>query len=457
MNLLLITADQFRHDCMGWTGLGQARTPRLDRLARESVRFTHAFAPLPVCSPARQALLTGRHPDSFGAQWNYDFMPTPPPDPAVCWTPRLSERGWNTGYIGRFHISARHTPRDFGYQDFVPLSEHRRELQQKYPDAAFTGGWLGCANPIPYEDAMPHWQAGQAVSLLEKYVSQGKPWHLWVDFEEPHLPVRPSAPFASLFAPDAVAPWAGFDDPFRHKPYAHRQQTVSWGTDGYAWQDFAPMVARYLGLIAQLDDAIGRILDALDGAGAKEDTLVVFTSDHGDMCGSHRMLDKHYVLYDDIIRVPLLARMPGMTPRDSGAFVWNVLDIAATFREAAGLPRDPNGHGRALPMAQDNGTRDSVVCSSNGQQFGLYSTRCLRTRTHKYVWNLTDVDELYDLTRDPGELRNLVDDPACAGRIAAMRRALYDQLCAHGDPFVRSEWIKHQLLDGHKHVPWQTA
>lgn len=439
---------------MGWTGLTPARTPQLDKLARRSARFTHAFAPLPVCSPARQALLTGRHPDSFGAQWNYDFIATPPPDPKVCWTTPLPRMGWNTGYIGRFHISPQQTPGDFGYQDFVPIANRERDLGRQYPDIRWTGGWLGCASPIPYEEAAPHWQAAQAADLVDRYAREGKPWHLWVDFKEPHLPVRPSEPFASLFDPDTLTPWAGFDDGFHHKPYAHRQQTVSWQTDGFDWRDFAPMVARYLGLIAQLDDAIGRILDAVDENGQREDTMVVFTADHGDMCGSHRMLDKHYVLYDDIIRVPMLVYMPGAASCDNHAFVSNALDTAATFREASGQMRDPAGHGQPLALlSQDNGRKD-IVCSSNGQQFGLYTTRCLRDRTHKYVWNLTDVDELYNLVDDPGELVNRIDEVSEAERVAGMRRTLFERLTAYGDPFVKSEWTRRQLLSGHKHVPW---
>ncbi len=440
---------------MGWTGLTQARTPQLDKLARRSARFTHAFAPLPVCSPARQALLTGRHPDSFGAQWNYDFIKTPPPDPGICWTTPLKGMGWNTGYIGRFHISEHQTPHDFGYQDFVPIAKREKELKQRYPGIAWTGGWLGCTSPIPYEEAAPHWQAKEAARLIKRYQEEGKPWHLWVDFKEPHLPVRPGEPFASMFRAEDMTPWAGFDDPFHHKPYAHRQQTVSWQTSGYAWQDFAPMVARYLGLIAQLDDAIGRILDAVDAFGQREDTMVVFTADHGDMCGSHRMLDKHYVLYDDILRVPMLVYTPGGDAGSNDAFVSNVLDVAATFRAATCQPADTAGHGRMLPLDGQGNGRTDIVCSSNGQQFGLYTTRCLRDRTHKYVWNLTDVDELYDLQNDPGELDNLIAAPAQRERIAGMRRTLLAHLSAHNDPFVASEWTKRQLLQGDKHIPWQ--
>ena len=118
MNILLINADQLRHDCIGCRGIRPVRTPNIDRLASEGILYEDAYTPLPVCSPARQALLCGLRPDFFGAQWNYDFMPTPELDPALCWTKPLRDQGWSLGYVGRFHVSAVHNPMDFGFTDF---------------------------------------------------------------------------------------------------------------------------------------------------------------------------------------------------------------------------------------------------------------------------------------------------------------------------------------------------
>ena len=455
MNLLLINADQLRHDCVGYRGLRPVRTPNLDRLAAESVVYTRAFTPLPVCAPARQALLCGRHPDSFGAQWNYDFMPTPTVQPEWCWPRQLRDRGWNTAYLGRFHASPTLKPQDFGYGDWVDWSGHKQLLKDKYPDAQYTGGWMGCESPVDVEDSGTHWMAEQAAAMIERYAAEGKPWHIWVDYEEPHLPCRPSAPFSTMYDPESIPPWDGFGDSFEHKPYCHRQQTLSWATDELTWNDdFRYMVARYYGVVSQLDQAIGRILDALERTGQKDDTIVAFTSDHGDMCGSHQMLDKHYVLYDDICRVPLMVRHPGYAPRTCDRFVSNCLDLPYSFIDWLGLEHPRVEHGRSLPLEawQDAAARGAIVSTSNGQQFGLYSTRMIRDDRYKYVWNLTDVDELYDLETDPGEKVNRIAEPDQQDRIAAMRRALYEELASHGDRFVGSEWIRRQLLEGRKHL-----
>lgn len=454
MNFLLINGDQFRHDCMGFRGLRGVKTPNLDSFAEESIVYTNAFTPLPVCAPARQSLLCGRHPDSFGAMWNYDQMPTPTVQPEWCWPSKLADAGVQTAYLGRFHVSPTLQPKDFGYQKHVSWAGHKQILKEKYSDVTHTGGWLGCESPIPVEDSGTHWMADRACEVLEEFCAAGKPWHIWVDYEEPHLPCRPSAPFSQMYRPEDIEPWPGFGDTFENKPYCHKQQTWSWDTADLTWDDLAPMVARYYGVVSQLDDAIGRIIQKLKSLGQWEDTIVVFTSDHGDMCGSHNMLDKHYVLYDDIIRVPLLVHYPGVAHMQCDSFVSNCLDIPACITQWFGLSTPEVVHGKPLPMTkeEDQAGRDCICATSNGQQFGLYSTRALRDHRYKYVWNLTDNDELYDLVEDPGEKKNLIAEESQKERITAMRHKLHALLSQHGDPFVKNEWMKRQLLDERKHL-----
>jgi len=451
----LINADQLRHDSVGYRKLRGVKTPRLDALAKEGIVYESAYTPLPVCSPARQALLCGKRPDAIGAQWNYDFMPTPELNPEGCWPIELQANGYKTGYVGRFHVSPTRKPCDFGYEEFVDKKEYRELIARKYPDVVYEGGWLGCASPIPLEDSESHWMAGKASEMIRSFAGSGKPWHVWVDFEIPHLPCRPSHPYSEMYSPDEIEPWDGWGDTFENKPYIHKQQTLSWNTQDLTWDDFKPMVARYFGWITQLDDAIGRILDALRETGQYDDTVIVFTSDHGDMCASHSMLDKHYVLYDDIIRVPLIVKVPGVPARNSDAFVMNCLDIPASIRKWTGLEKDESAHGRLLPMTEDEDmlSPDEVLVTSNGQQFGLYTTRAIRTRTHKYVWNLTDIDEFYDLEKDPGEKHNLIANPEYQSVIRILRRRLYQLLSENGDRFVTNEWMKRQLLEDRIHMP----
>jgi len=262
-----------------------------------------------------------------------------------------------------------------------------------------------------------------------------------------------------MYDPDSIPEWSGFRENFLNKPYIQQQQLYSWGIEKYTWADWAPIVANYYGIISQLDEAIGSVLQTLDELDAAKDTIVIFTSDHGDMCGSHRMMDKHYILYDDVVRVPMTIRWP-----DNGQkgvceqFVYNFLDLAPTFLEALDLMEDAPGnlHGKSLvPFLTEEDARsiiwrDSIVSTYNGQQFGLYTQRMIRTQQWKYIWNLTDTDEFYDLHADPDELVNRIGDLAFTAVLKLLRVQLYEQLNKDEDPIVRNEWTRNQLLNGAK-------
>jgi arylsulfatase A-like enzyme len=224
---------------------------------------------------------------------------------------------------------------------------------------------------------------------------------------------------------------------------------TTWLTSGL----WAPAVARYYSAVSQLDDAVGIILGALAASGEDENTVVIYTSDHGDMCGSHGMLDKHYVLYDDNTRVPLIIRAPGFRSRRDESFVSNCLDIAPTVCDLAGLAHTKEHGASLLPLMRGEspeGWRTAVTSGVNGQQFGLFVNRMLRTKDYKYIWNPTDTDELYSLRSDPGELVNLINRPEHKELIASMRRALYDELKRQDDRLTCTGWLDRQLLEGKK-------
>ena len=158
-NLLFLLADQFRFDALGAEN-PMVQTPHLDALAEAGARFTRAYTPLPVCAPARQALYTGRHPDSFGAYWNYGFFPTPPISPEGAWPRALKAMGYSCGFIGKWNVSPVDGPEAFGYDTVVSAAQ--------YSDggAQYTGGWLGCESPVPLEQAKTHWLADRAIEFI---------------------------------------------------------------------------------------------------------------------------------------------------------------------------------------------------------------------------------------------------------------------------------------------------
>ncbi|HBP39121.1 MAG TPA: sulfatase [Clostridiales bacterium] len=463
-NILLIVCDQQRYDCLGRSRQYPVRTPCLDRLAEQGAWFSNAYTPIPLCTPARQALLNGRRPEAFGGLWNYGTgMPVGALEPEeYAWPRDLADCGYQSAYIGKWHVHPVHDPTRYGYGRYIPEEDYHRYRAEKYPDVWFgkpdwlKNGWFGEIDPVRTEDSLTHWMAKQATDILDEFARGTQPWHLRIDFTAPHLPCTPVEEFAGLYSADSIPAWRSFGEDFINKPYIQKQQLYTWGVQNYTWADWSKTAAFYYGLISQTDDAIGRILDRLDQLGQTRGTLVIYTADHGDMCGGHRMMDKHYVLYDDVVHVPLILRWPGVIAPQTAIddFVSNILDLPPTILEAIGRQPREFFHGRSLmPLLQGerpDDWRQEIVSTYNGQQLGLYTQRMIRTRRWKYIWNATDIDELYDLAADPDELRNLIGDGEQEAILAELRRRLYEILIREGNEFVRNSWLGEQFLHNQK-------
>ena len=453
-DILLIVCDQLRYDCIGSSRGRPVKTPHMDAIARGGLRFSNAFTPQPLCCPARQSLLTARRPERDGFLWNHDIalkIPSMAPG-ELLWPRRLSEAGYGMVYAGKWHESESHDPTAFGYDAYDDDADYSAYREGKYGPAHFNGAIDGEIDPIPAADSHTHWLARRAGDRLSELATDSRPWHLRVDFREPHPPYLPSPEFARLYDPGDIPAWESFREEFINKPYIQKQMLYTWGIEDYDWTRWSAIVARYYASVSQFDDAVGYIMDALERSGRADNTLVVLTTDHGDMCGAHRMVDKHNVLYDDIVHVPLLMKWPRVlrAGAEIGAFVQNTLDVGPTLLEAAGLPALEISDGRSLftLFGGDipDGWRDCAVSTYNGQQFGLYTQRMLRDSEWKYIWNTADIDELYNLREDPAELTNRVYDPSCAETLKVLRRRLHDILVREGDGLLKSYWTRNQLL-----------
>ena len=295
-NILFISCDQQRWDCLGFNNRYPVKTPNIDRLAAEGISFDNSYTPLPTCCPARQALLCGKRPERYGALWNFD-QGTPVgsvPADAFSWARSLSDMGYRTGYVGKWHVSPTLTPLDFGYEDYVTDRELNSYQRQKNPNASFKSGFFGEVSPYPYEDSPTHRNAAHVIELIDKY--DGEPWHIKMDFAEPHLPCRPCEPFASMY--ESVPKWNSFEDTLENKPMIQRQMRLNWNTAERSWEEFHETARLYYGYISQIDDAVGRVIEHLENKGLLDNTIIIYTADHGDLCGDRRMMDKHYVMYD---------------------------------------------------------------------------------------------------------------------------------------------------------------
>lgn len=446
-NVLLIQSDQHRADCLGIAG-GRVRTPQLDRLAREGVYFPRAFTPIGVCAPVRSCLLTGRWPIHHGAitNWNMGESRQRPDQRIPRWSDSFARAGYRMGYVGKWHVSDQFGPRDCGFNDFIPEEYYDDwRASQGLPPRPKTGWEGGVDEAISPNQTRLAWGADQTINLLHEYSASGKPFFLRWDPSEPHLPSVVPEPFASMYNPETITPWPSFDDPLKNKPSVQKRQRQRWKVEGWKWERWAPIVGRYLGEIEMMDAQIGRVLGVLDGLGLSRDTLVVYTSDHGDLCGSHGMFDKHYVMYDDVMRVPLIARWPaGWDPQEFEGFVTHALDLAATFWAVLG--EKPNLPGVSLfdQVAGRVPAKRAAFGMYHGGQSGLFSQRMVRTRDWKLVYNPVAEDELYGVSADPGEIHNRIGDPLLREIEPTLRSMLRDWMASIRDPLL-NQWTEIDL------------
>lgn len=456
-NILLIHSDQHRYDCLGVNGHPIVQTPNLDRLAREGVNFSSAYTPAPVCVPSRNSLQYGCWPTQHLAIANDGTeAPRPAREGLVSFSEMLHDAGYHLACVGKWQVHPQRSPLEFGYDRYIPDSGYRTwRAAQNLPPSPHKNGFWGEIDPeIEPDQSALGWGASQVINELNQRVGSEKPFFLRWDTNEPHLPSIPPEPYYSQIAPETVAPWPSFPDPLVGKPYIQAQQRRSWHLEDWTWAQWAPIVARYLGVVSLLDAQVGRILETLQRLGLAENTMVVYSTDHGDLCGGHGLIDKHYVMYEDVTHVPLIIRWPGQAKAGTqcDAFVSHALDLALTFCEVAEAQVPPTFSGRSLlPLLAgqtDNG-RQEIVSTYFGNQFGLYSQRMLRDRRFKYVWNLTAEDELYDLVLDPGELHNQAINPEHQGILSELRHRLLLWMEETHDPLLNM-WTRVQLAENRK-------
>ena len=453
-NLLLLIADQLRWDCLGYARQYPVSTPHIDELAQKGTIYTNAFAATPICAPMRQALITGRYPNRTGAVTNHDIMPTIPLQPESTWTYILKNAGWNGALVGNLHAPYNCDIHDFGFERYYPRESYFQDISIRYPNLKYRNGFWGEKSPLPLSDSMTHWTSKCICDSLRAFSESGKPWFIWAEYLAPHLPCRPSEPFASQYAAENIPPWGGFDDSFHHKPYMQKQQVLNWHMEGKSWNDISETAAMYYATISQLDDAIGKVLECLKETAQDRNTIVVIVSDHGDMCGSHHMMDKGYIMYDDVVHVPMTVFIPDQQPMICTDFVSSFLDLSRSIASWCGIEEVLPMDGIPLPdnAAGADNPRKWITSAYNGQQFGLYCQRMLRNERWKYVWNACDIDELYDLSQDPYELNNLIDSAECTHLLSEMRAVLYHEMKQQGDWLFSGDWLSGQFLNGRKAI-----
>ncbi len=461
-NILFLITDQQRVDTLGCYGNEICETPNIDRLARSGARFTHAYTPTAICTPARASLITGRLPFAHKLLANFERnvgYSTELPDDTVTFAHLLRDAGYNVGTVGKWHVGAEKGPDAYGFDglhypgwgqpihhaDYIryltengfPAFSVRDEIRGTFPNGQ-PGNVIAGVYEGPTEASFPYFLATRTIEFLERYAEQQSPFFLACQWFGPHLPYYIPDSYATRYDPSKVTLPPSMADTFAEKPQVQRHYSAHWSWESFTSQDWQKLIAWYWGYVTLIDEQIGRILEAVNRLGLDHDTVKVFTSDHGAFVGSHRMQDKGPAMYDDIYHIPLIISLPGSsTGRVDHHFV-SLVDLPATFLDLAGLPIPDEYDGRSLlPLLRAEIIEDwrpHITAEFHGHHFP-YPQRMIRTRTHKMIVNPPDVDELYDLVDDPHELINQIENPVYDDIRRLLYRTLYDELKSRGDNF----------------------
>lgn len=421
-NILFIHSDQHRADV--WSRhRPEISTPHLARLAAEGLTCEHAYTVAQPCVPARASLLTGRYAELHRTWSNYERLPSC----ETTWGDVLDLHGYQTLAVGRtHHIDKGFEPVRVPYGNSFPMIDYTRVHEIPWGPDGFIS-----RSPVGLEDFYEMRVARTAVDLMED-MRRNQPFAMCVGFVAPHPPFVMPEPFFSLYRPEAMQllPEAPPPRSPRLDDWVKR-----WFGEHLTEQRQRELQAAYFGMVSLLDACIGRLLKGLEEHGLLENTLVIYTSDHGEQMGHRGLWNKCYG-YDPSMRVPLLLRQPGKIPaaRSTDAFIESV-DLFSTILEAAGVPAEavpPGRSGRSFwPVATGAATvhRDWVYGAS-GRSGCIY-----RDREWKFWYEVgvggVEVTEFYHLHSDPGEQVNRFADPACAPARDRILRTLFNHSITH--------------------------
>jgi arylsulfatase A-like enzyme len=447
-NLLIVMTDHQRSD----TVLPEhpAVTPNLAAFARQGVTFTEAHCPSPHCCPARATFWSGLYPSRHGV-WNNvlnDQALSRGPRPGVqLWSEDLAEAGYRMHWLGKWHVSAAERPRDrgwiehrvsagpgdvhgVGWDRFREIAAEPERTQRAEGEILRPGyGRYRLYGRSDHGNRHDTDITQDAERLLAELAGSAEPWCLFVGMTGPHDPYVVPRRFLDLIDTDAVPLPAAYNDEMRDKPAVYqRMRDQRFGQ--LDEREVREAVRHYWAYCSFLDDLFGRILGALDATGRADDTVVLYGSDHGDYAGEHGLFAKGIPCFRGAYHVPAVLRWPAGVRRPGrqvDAFV-SLADFAPTFLELAEVPADRRFTGASLvPFLhgeEPETWRDALFTQCNGVEL-YYTQRSVRTREWKYVFNGFDRDELYHLTHDPDEMRNLARNPEHPAVIREMCRRLW--------------------------------
>ncbi|MFC1734548.1 sulfatase-like hydrolase/transferase [Candidatus Hydrogenedentota bacterium] len=463
-NVLLITTDQHNADIFGYAGNPVVETPNIDRLAETGAVFTSAFTPHPTCTPARTSIFTGQYAKKHTVYNNINVTPREEiqsrenylPADVVAFPEALAKNGYDTSLFGKLHTK-QNGDANFGIQlmklaegkgQFVrlgsPDDDYRCYLKEKgYSDEVWKtwelpeyGATGRVTSQLPEEDYIDVWTATEAVKHLAVVE---RPFFSWVSFSGPHTPWDPPVPYDAMYNHADISmprrrqgeleeknPW--WVDCIAQTIPACPAGSIDFSREGgienaynrFSDEQIQGMLAAYYGQVTLIDKQIGRVLDTLEKRNLLENTIVIFTADHGDCLGNNWAFYKQAALYDSVVRVPMVVSWPGHVREGSTCDkLVSLIDIAPTLLDLAGVEAPVGMDGMSLcPFLEGRNAdwRDEIPVVGG-------PVNAIMTDTWKYIEWRRGFQELYNRKEDSGSLYNVAGRPENA--------AICDELSEH--------------------------
>ena len=469
-NILLITSDQQHYSTIGAVN-ERIRTPAIDRLCAEGMRFERAYCPNPTCTPTRASIITGMYPSQHGA-W---ALGTKLFEDVPRITDTFNQAGYFTALIGKAHfqplaskpgmesiechpllrdldfwrkfhgpyygfqhieIARMHTcehlvgqhyavwMEDKGLKNWTDYFEDWPENPEKAKRLRANRHW-----ELPEEFHYTRWTAERTIAQIERAVDEKKPFFIWASFHDPHPPYLVPEPWASMYNPDDMQPGELVPGEHDKNPLHFRitqEENPDFSIFGDEWvhgaqshlydrEELKKDMAIYYGMVSFMDQQIGTILETLDRLGLTENTLVVFTTDHGHFLGQHGLIAKAIHHYEDLLKLPFVVRWPGKIPAGKVTdAILNLVDLAPTFLAAADLPIPGIITGiNQLPTWLGGEAVRTWSITENHHGLQYFHMRTYVNQRYKItVYRNCNDGELFDLQEDPNEINNLWHDPA---------------------------------------------
>lgn len=457
-NILFLMTDQMQarvldaaHPCI---------TPNLDRLIARGVRITRAYTPNAVCSPARASLMTGCLPHSHGVlqvtHCTHDYHCDIQPDKRH-FAQSLTDAGYHTAYFGKWHVDRSEQPSKFGWQldasshsdrfraaskaaqrPFNTLISRTVDTPEGYPPGLFYS-----VTDKPTESRMCGVTTGLALDHLRSIAGNPQPWCCFVSVIEPHDPFTCAKWAFDKYDVSSLTLAENVRDDLRDKPNIYRK--VARVFEHLTDDERRTAMACYYAMVTEVDQQFGRLLDYLDATGQTENTIVVLTSDHGELLGSHGLYMKNYGAFEEVYNIPMVVAGPGVARGATSKARVGLHDLAPTLCDLAETTWQDTGESCSFaPVLRAPHASSDTFNTGYAEYFGTrfwISQRVIWDGDWKLIWNGFDFDELYNLADDPGEMHNRIDDPTCRPVVRSLMSQAYRVIQKTDDhPLLRAKY-----------------